>query len=144
MSADGSPLPPLGTDLPKGPGAYDPNFRTSSQFFTQMAAPQPGGSVHGIVQIWYSTNIRTLMGESAFTVPEGTVSIKTGDTTGSGIDEIVVMIKKPAGFDPEHQDWSYEFRDGAGAMKDQGKIADCIDCHRDFAGTDYLGGTSIK
>jgi hypothetical protein len=126
-----------------GPGAFAPDFETSADFFTLMAGPVDGGSVHEVVQIWYSTNARTLIESGgAFTAPVGTVAIKP--QTNSAGDAIVVMIKQPAGYDPANGDWLYEQRDAAGALVNSGPLAGCIACHVGWPDTDYLAGTELR
>lgn len=132
----------------KGPGEFKADYKTSSAFFTNMAAPVKGSSPHGTAQIWYSSNVKDLLNKASFTAPEGTVSIKEFDMLGDGTKRgIAVMIKKPAGYDPANGDWYYDMRDMTGAiMADPpaGKIEMCINCHKGFASTDYFGGTTLK
>lgn len=160
ISACGSAEDPENTDesasqLVEGPGAFDADFRTSDDFFTLMSGPVAGASPHGTVQIWYSTHVRDLIeGDSdEFTVPVGTVAIKTGDMEGDGtVDAITVMVKQESGYDPEHQDWLYEMRavdgalqnDEASGMPMSGTMQMCISCHAAYASRDYLAGTSLR
>ncbi len=131
-----------------GPGAFRADFQTSSAFFTSMASMRQGTSPHGKVRIWYSANARAMLGGPSFTVPEGTVAIKTFDNDDAeGIDGIAVMIKKPAGFDPAHQDWHYEMRDPNGNLMSDpppGPIDMCIGCHDGCEEKDYLCGTVLR
>jgi hypothetical protein len=125
-----------------GPGAFDPDFETSGAFFTQMAGPVEGGTVHGTVQIWYSANLREgLEAGGPFVAPVGSVAIKVQD---NGAPAITAMVKREAGFDPDDADWSYEQRDADGALTNEGALPFCIDCHSGFADTDYLGGTELR
>lgn len=138
-----------GGDDVAGPGAYDPAFETSAEFFTLMSGPVAGQSPHGTVQIWYSTNAMESLGGA---VPVGTVSIKTADPDNDGtVDAHVVMIKREAGYDPDHGDWEYQMRAPGGAILDdengqpiQGALELCISCHSAAAATDYLAGTSLR
>jgi hypothetical protein len=131
-----------------GPGAYDPDFRTSAGFFTNMTARVLGTSPHGTQQTWYSSNIEALIASDAFTVPVGTVAIKEFDMDSDGTpDGIAVMIKKPAGYDAANQDWYYEMRTLDGTVKADppaGATEMCISCHVHDAATDYLAATKIK
>lgn len=141
--------------LAEGPGAFAADFRNSANFFSLMSDPVAGTSPHGTVQIWYSTNIRELVeqGSEDFTVPAGTVAIKTGDMEGDGVvDAITVMVKETSGFDKDNQDWRYEMRTPDGAvMTDEssgmpmsGSMQMCIACHSAYAGRDYLAGTTLR
>lgn len=131
-----------------GPGDFKADYKTSKDFFTNMAAPVKGSSPHVTARIWYSSNVKDLVSKSEFEVPEGTVSIKEFDMTGDGTKTgIAVMIKKAAGYDAANGDWYYDMRDTAGnvtAEPPAGKIAMCIQCHAAYEATDYLGGTALK
>lgn len=131
-----------------GPGDFKPDYKTSPTFFTNMSAPVKGTSPHGTVKIWYSANVKPLLGQSTFTVPEGTTVIKEFDMMSDGMQTgIAVMIKKPAGYDPANGDWYYDMRDMKGnVMTDPpaGKIAMCIGCHGGYSATDRLAGTKLK
>lgn len=64
-----------------GPGAMDANFKISSQFVkgTQLPLPttQHGEGKGKNAEIWYSTNIKSLFGQTSVpSVPTGTVAIK--------------------------------------------------------------------
>jgi hypothetical protein len=132
----------------KGPGDFAADYKTSSAFFTNMAAPVKGSSPHGTQRTWYSSNIKGLVSQASFTAPEGTVAIKEFDMTGDGTKTgIAVMIKKAPGYDAENGDWYYDMRDTAGKVQADppaGKIAMCIGCHKGYKATDYLGATTMK
>ncbi len=133
---------------PVGPGDFKADYRTSSQFFTMMAAPALGTSPHGVSQIWYSSNIKSLVTQASFTAPEGTVVVKEFDMTGDGTKKgLAVMVKKPKGYDTANGDWYYDMRDTTGTVMPDppaGKIAMCIGCHGGYKATDYLAGTKLR
>ena len=135
---DGPGEPSIGGE--PGPGAFEPSYATSDAFFTRMAGPVEGESVHGTVQIWYSTNLEPLLG-APFVAPEGTVAIKAQD---NGQPALTVMIKEAAGFDPENGDWSYEQRSADGALTNAGALPACIACHAGWPETDHLAGTELE
>ena len=136
------------TAPPPGPGAFTADYKTSALFFTAMKAPIKGTSPHGTAQIWYSSNVKEMLGEASFTVPEGTTSIKEFDMDGDGkLDGLAVMIKKPAGYDPANNDWYYDMRDTSGTvMADPpaGKVSMCIGCHAGYKANDFLAGTKLR
>ncbi len=102
-------------------------------------------SPHDLVQIYYSKNIEPLVTLPTFVAPEGTVAIKVQDMDGDGnVDALKVMIKKPAGFDPQNGDWSYEDRTPDGALNAAGKIDFCIGCHVGFPATSELPGVVLR
>src|SRR5690606_17135343 len=99
-SEDDEDFTPVGK---KGPGKFVADFRTSNDFFTRMDGPLAGNSPHGTVQIWYSSNLLTMIDRPTFVAPEGTVAIKVyKNDDGEGI---VTMIKKEQGYDRDHNDW---------------------------------------
>jgi hypothetical protein len=49
------------------------------------------------------------------------------------------MIKRPAGYDPEHGDWEYFYVDDSGKIE-TGRISSCIQCHAGAAKQDYVFG----
>ena len=133
------------TTLDDGPGEYKADYKTSADFFTLQSGSVAGNSPHGTVQMWYSSNMRSLVDQDSFTVPKGTVSIKEFDNDGSpGVDGLAIMIKKEAGYDAENNDWLYEMRGMDGSVMDSGKLEMCIGCHQNFASKDYLGGTNMR
>lgn len=131
-----------------GPGQFESDFRTSDDFFTQMSGLELGMSPHRWQQTWYSTTLRDLVEDDTFVAPVGTVAIKEFAAAEEGpVGGYAVMVKREAGYDPDNGDWYYEMRDPSGdpmAMPEPGPIPDCIDCHQQFATTDYLGGTRIR
>ena len=61
------------------------------------------------------------------------------DADGSSFRGLTVMVKMPAGYDPENADWWYGKYDESGTfMLKQGKLFDCIACHKQASETDYL------
>lgn len=61
------------------------------------------------------------------------------DGTGESVRKLTVMVKMSPGYDPENGDWWYATydADGGRAWK-QGRLGDCISCHKHAAETDYL------
>lgn len=125
-------------------GGFTADYDASLDFFTQSDGLVPGSSPHGNSQIWYSANIRSLVGKRNFVVPTGTTAIKEYDMDKDGaVDGIAVMVKKAAGYDSANHDWSYEMRDAQGALMADppaGKIDMCIGCHAASSATDFLSG----
>ena len=61
------------------------------------------------------------------------------DSNGTNIKKLTIMVKMPPGYDPENADWWYGIYDATGIdMWDEGKLPDCIICHKQAAETDYL------
>ena len=61
------------------------------------------------------------------------------DASATRILELMIMVKLPAGYDPENADWWYGVYDATGLKaRRRGKLKDCISCHAFAAETDYL------
>lgn len=140
--------------LADGPGVADSEFETSALFLTRMRRPMRGlaSSPHGIVQIFYSSNIAPILGRDSFpALPPGTMALKKQDRDGDGtVDQIMVMVKKPADTLAKYGDWIYEQRDPTTfalitSSATNASFADfCADCHREFPATDWLAGSSLS
>ncbi len=126
-----------------GPGAFDPDFETSADFFTQMDGPTDAGSVHGEMQIWYSVNLRDLLVEEKFAAPEGSVAIKR-QTEPSGAVVYNAMVRLADGDSPDGEDWRWEQRDDALTVTLEGAVGFCVDCHVGYPDRDLLAGTEIR
>jgi hypothetical protein len=63
----------------------------------------------------------------------------TGQEGSVASDGVGGMIKRLAGYDPEHGDWEYFYFEDPTKVE-QGKIASCVECHRGAAATDYVFG----
>ena len=61
------------------------------------------------------------------------------DSNGTNIRKLTIMVKMYPGYDSENADWWYGVYDASGLdMWDEGKLPDCIICHKQAAETDYL------
>ena len=138
------------------PGEFRADYATdTATFFTNMdTRTSVAGSVHGRVQIWYSTNIKDMLesGSTGGPWPEGTVAIKEAykaePVNDDVVDEIAVMVKRALGYDIANGDWYYEMRNPEGellATPPPGKNANCISCHLAWRQTDdYLAGLNLR
>lgn len=54
------------------------------------------------------------------------------------VRKLTIMVKMPAGYDPDHADWWYALADADGRIKREGKLYECISCHRQVKETDYM------
>lgn len=61
---------------------------------------------------------------------------KSWEGDGNGVGG---MIKRPAGYDPDYNDWEYFYQENDGAIE-SGKIPSCIDCHANARETDFVFG----
>lgn len=55
------------------------------------------------------------------------------------VTAITIMVKMPAGYDPEHNDWWWGMYDAEGKTAEMsGKVPVCIACHLPAASADYV------
>lgn len=61
------------------------------------------------------------------------------------IRKLTVMVKMPAGYDPEHGDWYYGSFESTGtvAVDETGRVEFCMSCHEVATETDYLFSDSV-
>ncbi len=69
--------------------------------------------------------------------------VKDQQTSRLAARRIFYMTKMDKGYDPENGDWSYtsylvDQRSGDFMKLDQGRIADCIACHKAYKDRDYV------
>ena len=64
--------------------------------------------------------------------------------TSDLITAVTVMVKMPAGYDPEHNDWWWGMYDKEGTTAQMsGKVQVCIDCHQPQAEADYVFSQAV-
>lgn len=122
-----------------GPGAFSPDFKASTAFFTFMKARAPavGNSPHGFVRIFYSSNARDPLERAVFPLPTGTVAIKEQARSIDGsLEALTVMVKSAEGW--RFETYSPELVPMATSQ------AFCGGCHEQFTQTDQLGGTRVR
>jgi hypothetical protein len=141
------------SELEAGPAEVPEDFETSDDFVTRLDAPRIGlaSSPHKLQQIFYSSNIEPVLGESAFgELPEGTVAVKNQSRDGDDvIDQVMVMVKQAPGTDPDHGDWIWEQRRPGtlslvtSSEDDEDFLTFCSSCHGGYTTTDWLAGTGL-
>ena len=50
------------------------------------------------------------------------------------------MVKRPAGYDPQHGDWEYLYFEDTKKIE-SGRIPSCVQCHESTKSKDYVFGT---
>jgi len=72
-------------------------------------------------------------------VPVGTVVVKE-KMTGGKVVAVGTMTKRETGYDPDHGDWEYGYRElkADAPPPTTGKIESCVACHRLAEKKDYL------
>jgi hypothetical protein len=100
---------------------YGPHFSPAIRVFANPAA---------------EAHLRS--GEAA-QLPAGAVIVKEKllDEKAAQPVAYAAMIKREAGYDPEHGDWEYLYHPSGGNVE-RGKLESCIACHAGQAKQDYL------
>lgn len=102
-----------------------------------LASNSPHGA---FTQIWASAS--ALSAKKA-PLPAGSIIVKEGMGQDKKVNVLVVMYKVK-GFNPEAGDWFWAMYDPDGTAKASGKVAVCISCHSVKAANNYLAAHVIK
>lgn len=73
--------------------------------------------------------------------PECSAIVKSiyTDMDGSAVRKLTIMVKMPAGYDPDHGDWWYGDSESTGTViSEGGRREDCMSCHEVAIETDYV------
>ena len=145
----------FGFDYATWPSVTEPPYRVSPEFLAycrsltaeenrQQEAAKKEHGPHAESAIVVRVNpIGLDRFKSGGAVPVGTVVIKEKYHhyfPGAEPSAVAAMIKREAGYDPEHEDWEYAYEErwaGSERKVVRGKIESCIECHK-VAGIDYL------
>jgi hypothetical protein len=66
------------------------------------------------------------------------------DAESDTITAVTVMVKMPAGYDPEHNDWWWGMYDKTGKVAEMsGKVQVCIACHQPASDVDYVFSKAV-
>ena len=79
--------------------------------------------------------------------PLGSIIVKekVSSPTATDPELLTVMIKRDAGYNPEHGDWEYLVTDGkVSSITERGKLASCTTCHTHYAETDFVTRTYMR
>lgn len=72
-------------------------------------------------------------------MPVGSIIAKEKYIGSNPMSSYALMIKREAGYDPEHGDWQYVYVDSnAKPAVSEGKLVNCIKCHDGAKDSDYL------
>jgi hypothetical protein len=121
-------------------------FRMSPAVAAACAAPTAGVSPHTTPDAYIDVYVNPVGRETMFSpapikFPEGTIIVKEKRKAGGGSDPelLTVMLKRSKGFNAETGDWDFAVLDGkAAAVQAQGKLENCMQCHKTVASSDYV------
>jgi hypothetical protein len=114
---------------------YGPHAHTSVKIFMNEIAAEAfrdGATAYPVG----SVIVKEKLGLEYDLVDAGGERERNAAKTASGVGG---MIKRAAGYDPEHGDWEYFYFEDPTKVE-HGKIASCVECHRGAAATDYVFG----
>jgi len=96
-------------------------------------------------EVWVTVHLDEVAREpyshAAVLMPECSRIVKAHLVSRSSpvVSRVTVMVKMPAGYDPEHGDWWYGMYDPEGKIPEmQGRVEVCIACHQGAAHADFL------
>jgi hypothetical protein len=115
-------------------------YKKWGQFPDKMGV-QSSKAVHGTnVQIWANQPVLTA---KQVPLPDGSIIVKEGMGDDKKANVVVVMYKIK-GFNPEAGDWFWAKYDLDGKVGAAGKVAPCISCHGAKAANDYVAAHTFK
>ena len=115
------------TDWPLFPG---------TSHFEQGLAPHPGRSPGALITIYVNDIAQDALAHGTGPLPHGSIIVKEDYTPDRTLDVMTVMYKSD-GYDPEHGDWYWLQRAANGNVDAEGMVAGCQNCHSDAA-RDYV------
>lgn len=117
-----------------------PNFTNYAAWTKVNPKPIKGHEV--FVNIYVNDLARDIyLSASGETFPECAMIVKPHleSADSNKVTAITVMVKMPAGFDPENNDWWWGMYDKDGKVAEMsGKVPVCVACHKPVAATDYV------
>jgi len=145
-AATSTPTPPPATVEPTAPPSPTPGACAASMDFQTWHTwtrvnDQP---IQGH-ELWVTVYLNDLAKEgylsATFPLQECAAIVKAHHAAqdSEDISNLTVMVKMPAGYDPEHGDWWYAMYDPTGRQAEfEGRVEVCIACHQAAADRDYL------
>jgi hypothetical protein len=128
------------TPEPKCSAENTPNF---ADYATWMKVnPKPIKGHETFVNIYVDDDAKDVyLSASGETFPECAMIVKTHlqSKDSENLTAVTVMVKMPAGYDPENNNWWWGMYDKDGKVAEMsGKVDVCIACHKPAATTDYV------
>lgn len=106
--------------------------------------PRPGGDAHFGTKDVFVNQTRDMLapaGTQRFPYPEGTIVVKESTRPGADIVSLVAIMRKRAGSDPPHGDWTFtEYTRGDASARFTLVARDnvCFGCHTIAAAMDWV------
>lgn len=135
-----TPVPPTATPQPACSAETVPDFADYASWTKVNPKPIKGHEVY--VNIYVDDAAKDIyLAASGEMFPECAAIVKTHliGADSETVTAVTVMVKMPAGYDPEHNDWWWGMYDKDGKVAEMsGKVPVCIACHQPAAATDYV------
>lgn len=139
-SAAPVPAAPTSTPKPECSAETSPDFSDYANW--TKVNPKPIKGHETFVNIYVDDAAKDIyLSASGETFPVCAKIVKTQLVSADSdtINAIAVMVKMPAGYDPEHNDWYWGMYDKDGEVAQMsGKVQVCIACHQPVAAADYV------
>jgi hypothetical protein len=131
---------PTSTPEPECNADITPDFHDYTSW--TKVNPNPIKGHETFVNIYVDDSAKDIyLSDSGETFPECAMIVKTHLVSAEDetITAVTVMVKMPAGYDPDHNDWWWGMYDKDGKVAEMsGKVAVCIACHQPVADADYV------
>lgn len=135
----GSIVPP---PAPNGPAVRDflakQNYQKAWRRWPGTSEFTKSGAPHGDSATIYVNQIaREGIMNRTGKLSAGSMIVKENYTPDKTLAALTVMYKSP-GYDPANNDWYWQMQMPDGSIPAQGRLQDCINCHRGMADNDLL------
>ena len=121
----------------------------ASQAHVDAARKTHGPHAHTSIRIYMDASAAKAFEAGSTPYPVGAVIVKEklllsyrtgpGQSTPGDRSGVGGMVKRDAGFDPEHGDWEYFYFEDPKQVE-SGAIASCVDCHASAKAKDHVFG----
>lgn len=140
----GSVVPP---PAPNGAAVRDflrvQNYRQTWRRWPGTAEFYAGTEPHGSLLTTYVNPVAfDAINRKTGTLPPGSIIVKESYMPDKSPAAMTVMLKSP-GFDPANNDWYWQMQMPDGTVSAQGRLQDCIGCHRQASANDLLFSGSL-
>lgn len=113
------------------------NFR-NYPYWPEHEGEHPGQAPHGNFHtIFINPRLRQALPLKDKVAPDGSIIVKSNCDIDMENEVLTIMVKVK-GFDPEHGDWYWIKSSPEGKVAAEGKVGGCINCHSVVKGNDYL------
>ncbi len=120
------------------------NYRDAWELWPGKGEKFQGGEPHGALHtIYVSPSAFRAVTTKAGSMPDGAIVVKE-NFTADGIFDLVTLMYKRQGFDPENNDWFWAKFKKNGEIDAEGRIPGCQACHGAQKDNDYIWAGPLK